>query len=267
MSTRFEYDTVMLPEFRAMQPSAATSHHPRSQGRKRVPLLALLPVFAASNALAQAPSLTPTKELSSALDSTATAIRAARASYFDKFTSPDGVALENRDPRARAATIFHSPPPKSELPQNPADTIIVGKISGIQAYLSNNRGAIYTESTIAIEEVISSQRSLAPASSLLIVQDGGSIQLASGAVLEQPVQGSGNELRNTGEYLFFLRYISSLQAYGCTKAWALVNGAAVAVSADDLARVANHVSRYQGMPAAAFLAVARKLVASLPPGQ
>jgi hypothetical protein len=158
------------------------------------------------------------------------------------------------------AIVFHNPAPKGELPQNLADTIIIGKIAGVQAYLSKNRGAIYTESTIAIEEVISSKRDLASVSSIVLLQDGGAIRLSNGSVFTQTVHGPGSELQQGGEYLFFLHYLKSLTGYGCSKAWSLTGGA---VSSDDLARAANHTSTYQGMSVSEFLPLARALKASL----
>jgi len=152
-----------------------------------------------------------------------------------------------------------------------ADTIIIGKLAGVQAYLSKNRGAIYTESTIAIEEVISTQQpfpagnnqTLSVGTSIVIVHDGGAIRLNSGAVFTQKVLGSGHQLEKGGEYLFFLRSLKSLNAYGCSKAWSLTGGTVAAVSSDDLARAANHTSIYQGMSVSDFLPVARSLKASL----
>ena len=100
---------------------------------------------ATATAFSQAPSMTPTVELTVTSDVVAQPIRNARATYFNNFASPDGVALQARDPRAPATIISHTPPPKTELPQELADTIVVGKITAVQAYLSQNGGAIYTD--------------------------------------------------------------------------------------------------------------------------
>ena len=82
--------------------------------------------------------MTTTLELEAANDKTPEAIRSARAKYFDRFAPPAGLSFEARDPRMPLASVFQSPGPKSELPQNLADTIIIGKIAGVQAYLSKN---------------------------------------------------------------------------------------------------------------------------------
>ena len=69
------------------------------------------------------------------------------------------------------------------------------------------------------------------------------------------MSGSGNEFQLNARYVFFLRHLPSLSAYGCIKAWALSNGKAVAVANDDLARVANKTSFYNGMNESQFLGV------------
>jgi hypothetical protein len=204
----------------------------------------------------------PTLEVQPAADQAAQSIRSARAAYFDRFAA-DNVAVDQRDPTVPPQIIFHTPVAKTELPQDLADTIIVGKIIGVQAYLSTNRAAIYTESTIAIEEVISSKEVLVAGPKIVLLHDGGGIRLSNGSVYSQSVRGSGNELANGGEYLFFLRTLPSLGAYGCSKAWSLTGGTVAAVSSDDLTRAANHTSSYQGMPVSEFLAIARQLKASL----
>jgi hypothetical protein len=114
-----------------------------------------------------------------------------------------------------------------------------------------------------IEEVISSKQNLMVGGSVVLYQDGGAIRIKSGSVFTQSIRGQGNELQNGGEYLFFLRLLASLNAYGCSKVWSLANGTVTAVSADDLVRVANHTSKYNGMPVSQFLPVARTLKASL----
>jgi hypothetical protein len=49
------------------------------------------------------------------------------------------------------------------------------------------------------------------------------------------------------------------RCYKLTKAWALKNNATLALSSDDLARVHNGTSKYQGMPEAAFANVLKSL--------
>jgi hypothetical protein len=65
-----------------------------------------------------------------------------------------------------------------------------------------------------------------------------------------------------GSTLFFLVYSRGLDAYGCTKAWQLAGGKAVAVSSDDLARVRAGKSTYNDMDEVEFIGIARTLRAT-----
>ncbi len=214
-------------------------------------------------AVGQGPPMTPTQELPPAKDTAPLEVRSARAAYFDQMAIPGGVALDAQDPKTPPPpAVFRTPPPMEELPQDLADAIVVGKIVGVQAFLSNSRGAIYTESTVRIEEAINSRQTVSLSSTLVIVQEGGTIITSAGKTLTQEVRGGGKQLEKGGEYLFFLRSLPALHSYGCRKAWQLANGVATAVSSDDLGRAANHASIYQGMPVEKFLAIARTLKAS-----
>src|SRR5439155_23374650 len=123
-----------------------------------------------------------------------------------------------------------------------------------QACQSQNHGALYTETTVRIERVISLVDNTAdPGSSVVFLQEGGALQLPNGRVVQQVNLGSGTELQLNGRYVFFLRYNPLLKGYGCVKAWALSEGRAAAVAADDLARAANKSSFYHGMSESQFI--------------
>jgi hypothetical protein len=218
-----------------------------------------------TSALAQGSPMKPTVELTQAKDTASQAIRAARNLYFDRIAPPDGVSMEARSRMNVPAPppIQRLPPPMDELPATLADAIVLGKIVSVQAFFSKSRGAIYTESTVQIEEVMDAQQAVSKGKTLVLVQEGGSTQTASGSTYTQTVNGGGDALQNGGQYLFFLRYLPGLQAYACRKAWQFLNGVVSAVSADDLARVRAQTSIYQGMSTSTFLSVARTLKATL----
>jgi hypothetical protein len=65
-----------------------------------------------------------------------------------------------------------------ELPAAFSDTIVVGRLKAAQAYQSNDRTAIYTESTIEVEQVASQQGTHAVVGGNIVLdQVGGSIEL------------------------------------------------------------------------------------------
>jgi hypothetical protein len=186
------------------------------------------------------PSVTTT------VDSVPATIRAAHAAYSDHIANRLDGKLEDRDPNAHEAMIIHHPAPKAELPADRAEVILVGTITGIQSFPSSNHSALYTESTVQIEHIFGqiSSQALQPGQSIAVIHDGGALRLPTGRVIRQVVRGSGNELQQGARYVFFLVYLPKLAAYGCTKAWLLSQRVAIAVSEDDLVRVASNRSTY-----------------------
>jgi hypothetical protein len=139
----------------------------------------------------------------------------------------------------------------------------VGRIIAVQAYQSNDHTAIYTESTVQVEQVIDQQGSAATTGGTIAIdQPGGSLTLPSGRVISHSTTGMGNALANGGRYAFFLVYVPKAQCYKLTKAWGLNNGVAVALSQDDVARARNKTSQYNGMPEAPFIGALKSLKAS-----
>lgn len=199
-------------------------------------------------------------------ESDAAQVRAARAGYFDQFANPQQEMFEDSNPNLPAPVIFHQPGPKTELPADASDLIVVGRITDARSYLSSSHRFIYTESAVRAETVVSqTTHSGSPAAAgreIAVLQDGGAIQLPGGRVVKQIATGSGNALQEGQRYLFFLIYIPEAQAYGCFKAWWLANGRVTAVSADDLSRAATHTSTFDGMTETEFLIRIQDLRAS-----
>src|ERR1017187_8937614 len=115
-------------------------------------------------------------------------LRQTRGGLFDNLFGVSGYStaqpLEANDPRTPPSVTMHRLRQADELPAAFADTIIVGQIKGIQAYQSNNHTAIYTESTVAVEQLVSQQGNYAAAGGTVVFeQAGGSIELSSGRVL------------------------------------------------------------------------------------
>jgi hypothetical protein len=153
-----------------------------------------------------------------------------------------------------------------ELPGNLADVILIGQITRIQAFLSNNHGSIYTENTIQVEQVFDQTAQagqVKPGATITLLQDGGALQLPNGRVLKVVFNNGGNQLQLHGRYVFFLVYFRGGDFYGCPNAWQLTGGKAVAVSSQDLARARVGNSTYNGMGEAEFIAAVEKIKASL----
>ena len=181
-------------------------------------------------------------------------LRRSRGALFDNLFGPPGYStaqpLENSDPKAPPPLTTHQVRPVGELPAAFADSIIIGQIKAVQAYQSNNHTAIYTESTIWVERVLSQQGNHAVAGGNIVFdQVGGSIALPGGRVLSHLSLGLGAPFQLGERYAFSLTYVPSAQCYQLTKAWWLTAGKAQAISSEDMALVRNGTSQYNEPPA------------------
>lgn len=221
--------------------------------------------LAALTASAQSPSMAPTPLQPAPQDSAQLQLRQARGALFDNLfgVTGDQVAppIEARD--APPVMTSHQLGDMGELPGAFADTILIGLVVNSQAFQSNNHTAIYTEATVAVQQVFSQQGAYAVAGgSIVFVQIGGSITLPGGRVLTHISMGLGNQFQQGERYAFFLTYVSKAQCYKLTKAWLLQGGEVVAVAADDLARVHNGTSQVNGIPETTLITILKSLQAS-----
>jgi hypothetical protein len=223
--------------------------------------------IAAATAAGQSPPPGPTPAQPQPTDPDQQQLRQSRSALWDNMFGGPGhmsaAAIESVDPRTPPPVTSVQKMTVGELPANYANTILVGRITAVQAYQSNDHRAIYTESTVQAEQVIDQQGSAATAGGTIAIdQPGGSITLSGGRVISHSTSGMGNALANGGRYAFFLVYVPKAQCYELTNAWGLNNGVAVALSPDDLARARNNASQYNGMPEAAFIGALKTLKAS-----
>jgi hypothetical protein len=185
-----------------------------------------------------------------------------------KGTSAASTPLEATDTRTPPLITSQHIRMVGELPAAFSDTILVGRLKAAQAYLSNDHTAIYTESTIGVEQIFSQQAAHAVVGEdIALDQVGGSIELPGGRVIKHLSVGLGEHLQVGERYAFFLAYVPSGQCYQLTKAWWLNAGKVQAVSAEDIGLAANGRSQYQGLPESTFLGFLTSLKASYKGGQ
>ena len=217
---------------------------------------------------AQSPSMKPTPSQPEATDAAQQQIRLARGALFDNLfggagTSAAAKPLEATDPSTPPRLTTYQIRPVGELPAAFSDSIVVGRITAAQAYLSNDHTAIYTETTIQVEQVPSQQGNHAVAGATIVLeQAGGSLELPSGRVLNHLSHGLGEPFQVGQRYAFFLTYVRSVQCYRLVKAWWLKAGVAQAVSTEDLGLARNGTSQYNGLPESTFVGVLKTLRAS-----
>ena len=217
---------------------------------------------------AQSPSMKPTRSQPEPTGAAQQQIRQARGALFDNLfggagTSAAAGPLEATDPRTPPRLTTYQIRPVGELPAAFSDSIVVGRITAAQAYLSNDHTAIYTESTIEVEQVPSQQGNHAVAGGTIVLEQvGGSLELPGGRVLNHLSHGLGEPFQVGQRYAFFLTYVESAQCYRLVKAWWLNAGAAQPVSTEDIALARNGASQYNGLPESAFIGILKTLQAS-----
>lgn len=95
----------------------------------------------------------------------------------------------------------------SALPSAQSTAVFVGKVSGAQAYLSEDRTNVYSEFTVHVEEVLKndSTESIAVGASAVTERMGGRVRFPSGRIAS--IYVSGQSMPQVGRrYLFFLGF-------------------------------------------------------------
>jgi hypothetical protein len=222
---------------------------------------------------AQLPPMNPTPSQPAPIDVAEQQLRQSRGARFDDLFGGNGTSaaakpLEINDPRKPPPVTTYHIQMIGELPAAFSDTILVGRLKAAQAYQSNDHTAIYTESTIGVEQIFSQQGSHAVVEGeIALDQTGGSIELPGGRVIRHMSDGLGEHFQVGERYAFFLTYVPSGQCYELVKAWWLNAGKVQAVSSEDLGLAANRISQYQGLPESAFLGILKSLKASYKGGK
>jgi hypothetical protein len=116
-------------------------------------------------------------------------------------------------------------PVEPALPATQSAAVIVGEVTNAQAYLSEDKTAIYSEFTVRIDEVLknNSAVALAPNGSITTVRNGGAVRFPSGKVIQRGSGGKPFPLSQR-KYVFFLSYESEGDDYPIITAYELSGG-------------------------------------------
>jgi hypothetical protein len=107
------------------------------------------------------------------------------------------------------AAYYHDP-----MPFNYSDAVVVGSATSGQAYLSNDERNIYSEFSVAVQEVLKdpATRHIQAGDKIDIERQGGAIRLPSGKVLIRGLQDYSMPLVGK-RYLLFLKYDQSAEDF------------------------------------------------------
>lgn len=206
-----------------------------------VPVWALLLVNQVSPAQEAIADLLP-----SAADRTPRQLREARNRFFSHGI-PSAPALDEvsrlSPPLVHTSVNF---PRMPALPSADADSIVVGKVTRIQPYLSEDRRALYTEFSVDVEQVAkSTSKRAVVGEQLTITRPGGVARMPTGLVARHVTHGY-EPLTKGQTYLLFLVFDASMDAFGTIKVWAANSGIVTAVSIVDLVLVSRGQSEVHG---------------------
>jgi hypothetical protein len=195
--------------------------------RKRCPALAFLVLFilctfglSAKTALAQASTPTappiksfgPVTDYNAALPNSSNVLRFRRGERYD-VPDPALPALGEQSDAVGVvedmSSFYHDP-----MPFNQSDAVVFGSIASGQAFLTNDKRAIYSEFKLNVQEALKvpTSRYIQAGDSIDVEREGGAIRLPSGKVL---IRGSKDySMPQVGKrYLLFLRYNQSTEDF------------------------------------------------------
>jgi hypothetical protein len=96
--------------------------------------------------------------------------------------------------------------PPSDLPVDASDLVVEGRVHSAEAFLSDDRGAVYSEFTVRVSRVLKSVpgATASVGETLITERLGGRVKYPSGKIVRYRVAGEGSPTKG-GEYLFFLK--------------------------------------------------------------
>lgn len=158
-----------------------------------------------------------------------------------------------------------SEPDEPAIPAAKSDVIAIGEVNGAQAFLTNDKTAIYSEFTIALQDILKSNSTeqLFPGSSVVVTRTGGRMRLPSGKVLIRGIDGQ--QMPQTGRrYLFFLRRNESTQDYSIITGYEINNQQVlpldgISAKGASIPRLAAY-QQYKGTPVADFLRAVQEAI-------
>ncbi len=145
--------------------------------------------------------------------------RAARARLFEERYS---IPLPDLPPGAPVPPLIMERPPIRELPFDHSAAVMIGRVAGQQTFLSSDRTQLYTEFSVAGDEIFKNERPDVKAGvPLTILVEGGALRLTSGRILRQEAPGDVCPLQVGPRYVLFLEYWSKADAFQILAAWEL----------------------------------------------
>ncbi len=169
---------------------------------------------------------------------------------------PNGVVVD------RAPAPPNTRPEDYQLQVADSDTIILGSVTKVQPYFSEDGTSLYTEYTLSVEQVFKDSANLAlkAGAAVAIFRMGGALRLASGRVVRLDVHGLGYAPDEGHRYVCFLHYDARGYWLSIVKLWEIRDSGAAPLDPFDQGLANAGRSQYTGMSEGDFLNAVRTAV-------
>lgn len=154
------------------------------------------------------------------------------------------------------------------LPVSESDAVVVGEVADAQAFLSNDKTAVYSEFTVRVEDTLKMfNSSPAPGEAVVTERSGGAVRFPSGRVQYYSVYQRG--LPKVGaHYVFFLRHNDLGDDFSIVTAYELRAGRVFPIDGADTDKGGKlPYDDYKGCDEGNFLKLIRARVAEAVQGQ
>jgi hypothetical protein len=115
-----------------------------------------------------------------------------------------GIVKSEIDPKT-AAVVWEPPGDITDIPTDKSDLIVEGTVTDSAAFLSNDKGAVYSEITVRVSDVLKDTADLNVRNGDSIVTErfGGRVKYPNGQIVRYGIVGQGSPAKGRN-YLFFL---------------------------------------------------------------
>lgn len=115
-----------------------------------------------------------------------------------------GFVKSEIDPRI-AAVVREPPGDISDIPTDKSDLVVEGTVTDSAAFLSNDKGAVYSELTVHVSDVLkeTSDLNVRNGDSIVTERFGGRVKYPNGQIVRYGIVGQGSPAKGM-KYLFFL---------------------------------------------------------------
>ena len=122
-----------------------------------------------------------------------------------RYDNQDWVVKSISNPEVGGVGKITEDPPPPLFPIDESALIVVGNVETVKAYLSNDKGAVYSEITVHVSDVLKATADLNVRNGDSIVTDrlGGRVKYPNGQIVRYGFSGQGSPAKGKN-YLFFL---------------------------------------------------------------